>query len=194
MTVAYSPDGSTVYSVGSGSDDVTVINPSTQTFIAFPTSLAPYLVGATVDGAAIIAVNNAGTFQEYDAVTFNPIGSPVTSFTCNSAAGGSVSPDGNRYYLACRNEIDTISLANGNPTLLSAITNYQSGAPTSVAITPDSSRVYALSSTTGSVWDLSVSSGGLNAEREHCQHGRSSRGSGPAQPCHADRKQRHCNA
>jgi YVTN family beta-propeller protein len=156
--VAYSSDGSRVYALGNNSLNVSVIDTVSETIIAtFPTALSPVLVGPTVDGSGIIVVSSSGSVQDYDAVTFNPIGPPVSSGSCSTPVSGAFAPDGSRYYLGCGNEIDLISLTNGNAGLMGVLPSYGQNP----AVTPDGRKVYAYSSNSNSIVDLTVTSNAL---------------------------------
>jgi YVTN family beta-propeller protein len=152
ISIAASTDGTKVYVLNQGSDNVAVITTSTNTATnLFATDASPTRL-AVSSSHIYIYYDGAENASEY---TFGgaDVGDSPTFSTVTTGTAMTVSPDGSRVYITYRDGIAPntdgalVVLDSG----LNLVTSVALPSPEGVAVSPDSSTVYVSGTTTANV-------------------------------------------
>jgi YVTN family beta-propeller protein len=138
LSVAVSPDGSTLYVANSGSGNVSVINLDTMRVArAIPTGSFPSGVAITPDGRTAYVTN-----EQSGVTVVNPAaGSVEARLTAPSPFGLAMSPDGSRAYIA--------DLGPGNVTVIDTRARQVSA---TVAIGPPGTDPFSAQATNDAIY------------------------------------------
>jgi YVTN family beta-propeller protein len=140
LALAVNPDGKHVYVANSGSNNVSVIDTTSNTVVATVPVLGPNGVAVTPNGKYVY-VTKSGTVSVIDMATTPP--SVVGAVRVGSNPYGvGVTPDGKHVYVANDDVPGTVSVIDTTSNTVVATVPVGSS-PVEVAITPDGKHVYA---------------------------------------------------
>ncbi len=146
--MAILPDGSKAYVTNNLSNNVTVIDLTTNTVLTTITGLrTPIGIAASPDGQRVYVTNNyylANSVSVIDTTTDTTVGSPIP--VDSHPMGVTVTPDGKHVYV-CNNGANTVSVID---VALGAVTNTipVDASPFGIAAAPDGSVVFVASEAT----------------------------------------------
>jgi len=137
--IAVTPDGTQVYVVNNGSNNVTAINTATLATKTISVGTSPDAIAITPDGTKAYVVNHgSGTVSVIDTAT-NTVIHTITVGTTPVAVA--ITPNGTQAYVANQGSanITVIDIATNSTTTIST-----GGNLTNVAITPDGTQAYVI--------------------------------------------------
>jgi YVTN family beta-propeller protein len=136
--IAVSPNGTEVYVANSGSNNVSIINTSTDKVVdTFSVEENPVGVAVSPDGQKVYVANSdSNTVSVINIAANNTTSVPVG----NRPYGVAVVPDGKKVYVTNHNSSDVSVIDAVNDSLIN-VTNVGSG-PYGVAVNPEGTKVY----------------------------------------------------
>jgi len=166
---AVTPNGARIYVTNVSQNTVTVIDTLTNTVIdTITVGQAPWGIAITPDGNRAYVANTSGTISVIDTAT-NTVTATITD--SDGPSGVAITPDGTRAYVS--NGQGTVSVVDtGTNTILTniPITDFPvpcCGFPAfslvAIALTPDGSRGYVVSASTGKTYVIDTATNSMIA-------------------------------
>lgn len=166
---AVTPNGARVYVTNISQNTVSVIDTLTNTVVdTITVGQSPWGIAITPDGKRAYVANTSGTISVIDTAT-NTVTATITD--SDGPSGVAITPDGTRAYVS--NGLGTVSVVDTSTnTILTniPITDFPvpcCGFPAfslvAIAITPDGSRGYVVSASTGKTYVINLSTNTMSA-------------------------------